>query len=122
MKTRSSLRTKIITWSFVPTVIILTTVALVTFYSYQQVTRDLVLSQSAEVARYKRNQVENVLSEIINPLMYDYIFFLDAGKNLNIFDRAKALHQSGMQDDIFSGNIIFLDSDGKVIFSEAHPE
>lgn len=122
MKTRSSLRTKIITWSFVPTVIILTTVALVTFYSYQQVTRDLVLSQSAEVARYKRNQVQNVLSEIINPLMYDYIFFLDAGKNLNIFDRAKTLDQAGMYDDIFSGNIIFLDSDGKVIFSETHPE
>ncbi len=122
MKTRSSLRTKIITWSFVPTVIILTTVALVTFYSYQQVTRDLVLSQSAEVARYKRNQVQNVLSEIINPLMYDYIFFLDSGKNLNIFDRAKTLDQAGMYDDIFSGNIIFLDSDGKVIFSESHPE
>ena len=122
MKTRSNLRTKIITWSFVPTVIILTTVALVTFYSYQQVTRDLVLSQSAEVARYKRNQVQNVLSEIINPLMYDYIFFLDAGKNLNIFDRAKSLDQAGMYDEIFSGNIIFLDSDGKVIFSESHPE
>lgn len=122
MKTRSSLRTKIITWSFVPTVIILTTVALVTFYSYQQVTRNLVLSQSAEVARYKRNQVQNVLAEIINPLMYDYIFFLDSGKNLNIFDRAKTLDQVGMYDDIFSGNIIFLDSAGKVIFSETHPE
>lgn len=122
MKNRSSLRTKIITWSFVPTVIILTTVAMVTFYSYQQVTRDLVLSQSAEVARYKRNQVQNVLVEFINPLMYDYIFFLDSGKNLNIFDRAKSLDQAGMYDEIFSGNIIFLDRDGKVIFSESHPE
>lgn len=122
MKNRSSLRTKIITWSFVPTVIILTTVALVTFYSYQQVTRDLVLSQSAEVARYKSNQVQNVLSEIINPLMYDYIFFLDSGKDLNLFDRAKNLGGSDLYDDVFSGNIIFLDTDGKVIFSETHPE
>ena len=122
MRTRSSLRTKIIAWSFVPTVIILTTVALVTFYSYQQVTRDLVLSQSAEVARYKSNQVENILSEIINPLMYDYIFFLDTGKDLNIFDRAKNLEGSNLYDDMFSGNIIFLDANGKVIFSETHPE
>ncbi|PKO05449.1 MAG: hypothetical protein CVU41_12525 [Chloroflexi bacterium HGW-Chloroflexi-3] len=54
--------------------------------------------------------------------MYDYIFFLDSGKNLNIFDRAKTLDQAGMYDEIFSGNIIFLDSNGKVIFSETHPE
>jgi len=122
MKNRSSLRTKIIAWSFVPTVIILTTVALVTFYSYQQVTQNLVLSQSAEVARYKRNQVENLLSELINPLMYDYIFFLDTGKNLNIFERAKNLDQSRIDNDYFYGNIVFLDQDGRVIFSESHPE
>ena len=35
----NSLRVKIIAWSFVPTVIILSAVAWFTFYSYQKVTR-----------------------------------------------------------------------------------
>jgi nitrate/nitrite-specific signal transduction histidine kinase len=123
LKARGSLRTKIITWSFIPTVIILTTVALVTFYSYQQVTKDLVMSQSAELARYKRNQVENVLTEIVNPLMYDYIFFLDSNKTLNLFERARNLEQANVYDDFFNGAIVFLDVNGKVLYSElSHPE
>jgi hypothetical protein len=36
-----SLRTKLIAWFFVPTAIILVAVALVNFYSYQDVTEDL---------------------------------------------------------------------------------
>ena len=123
MKFRGSLRNKIITWSFIPTVIILISVALVTFYSYQEVTKDLVMSQSAELARYKRNQVENVLTEIVNPLMYDYIFFLDANKMLNLFDRARNLEQANVYDDFFNGAIVFLDVNGKVLYSElSHPE
>ena len=37
-----SMGLKIIAWSFVPTTIILGTVALVTFFAYQQVTADLM--------------------------------------------------------------------------------
>ena len=40
-----SLRTKLIAWFFVPTAIILVAVALVNFYSYQDVTEDLNQSQ-----------------------------------------------------------------------------
>lgn len=123
MKSRGSLRTKIITWSFVPTVIILTTVALVTFYSYQQVTNDLVISQSAEVARFKRGQVQSVLNEIINPTMYDYFIFLDSKKELSLFDRARSLENSQLLESEFSEVIVFLDKNGKVLYSESsHPE
>ncbi|HSM25824.1 MAG TPA: histidine kinase, partial [Anaerolineaceae bacterium] len=123
MKSRGSLRTKIITWSFVPTVIILTTVALVTFYSYQQVTNDLVISQSAEVGRFKRGQVQNVLNEMINPTMYDYFIFLDTKKELNLFDQARSLENSQLQESEFSEVIVFLDKNGKVLYSESsHPE
>lgn len=123
MKTSGSLRTKIITWSFIPTIIILTTVALVTFYSYQQVTNELVLSQSAEVARYKSGQVQKILNEFINPVMYDYFFFLDSQNQLSLFDRARRLDGSQLQESGFAGEIVFLDNDGKVLFSEStHPE
>jgi len=122
MKNRGSLRNKIITWSFVPTVIILTTVALVTFYSYQKVTEDLGLSQSTEVVRLKRNQVQSILEEVTNPIMFDYIYFLDAGRTLNIFDRARSLEQTNPEENIFKGNVAFLDKSGRVIFCETNPE
>jgi hypothetical protein len=41
----SSLRIKIIAWSFVPTLIILSAVAWFTFFSYQQVLGDLAIRQ-----------------------------------------------------------------------------
>ena len=74
MKRKGSLRTKIITWSFVPTVVILISVALVTFYSYQKVTEDLVLSQSDELVRYKADEVHQVMTDIINPPLTNFIF------------------------------------------------
>src|SRR5512132_932324 len=62
------LRTKIITWSFVPTAIILTTVALVGFYAYQQVTQELTIQSSREVARLSAGQLARELSDYSNLL------------------------------------------------------
>jgi hypothetical protein len=45
----SSLQIKIIAWSFVPTVIILSAVAWFTFYSYQKVIGDLAMKQDLEI-------------------------------------------------------------------------
>ena len=42
---RGSLRAKIITWAFVPTAIILVAVALVSLYSYQRLTENLVIER-----------------------------------------------------------------------------
>ena len=44
-KRRRSLQSKIITWSFAPTAIILLAVALVTFFAYQRVTATLALER-----------------------------------------------------------------------------
>ena len=63
-----SLRTKIIGWSFVPTAIILTIVALVGFYAFQQVTQDLTIQSSREVARLSAGQLATGLSEFTNQL------------------------------------------------------
>ncbi len=49
----SSLRTKIIAWSFVPTVIILSAVAWFTFFSYQQVLGDLAIKQDWVIVQTK---------------------------------------------------------------------
>ena len=56
-----SLRTKIIVWFFVPTAIILVTVALVNFYSYQDVTEDLVMERDQDLTHLSAVQLSTQL-------------------------------------------------------------
>ncbi len=60
---RGGLRTKIITWSFVPTVIILLAVALVIFFAFQSVTEELVLERDREVTFASAGRLETKLGE-----------------------------------------------------------
>ena len=117
MKMKGSLRTKIITWSFVPTVIILITVALVTFYSYQKVTEDLVLSQSNEIIRYKAEGVHEVMTDIINPPLTNFIFNIDRDKSLPLLERAEKIKNADNLQYIFGGGIVLLDRNGIVLFA-----
>jgi hypothetical protein len=52
---------KIIVWTFVPTILILSGVALATFIAYQQVTGDLVVERDAQVTRLSASQLSNEL-------------------------------------------------------------
>src|SRR5512143_2710525 len=64
-----SLRTKIIAWSFVPTVIILSAVAWFTFYSYQRVLGDLAIKQDLEVIQEISTRALNGVNERIIPIV-----------------------------------------------------
>jgi len=66
---RTSLRTKIIAWSFVPTAIILSAVAWFTFYSYQKVIGDLAIRQDRDAVRSKMGQVTRATGMLIDPVM-----------------------------------------------------
>ena len=57
----NSLRTKIIAWSFVPTVIILSAVAWFTFYSYQKVIGDLAIKQDWAVVQSRTHRSSSIL-------------------------------------------------------------
>ena len=63
MKTKwwRSLQVKIIAWSFVPTVIILSAVAWFTYYSYQKVIGDLAIKQDQELVQEKAGQAITAL-------------------------------------------------------------
>jgi hypothetical protein len=63
LERRESLRSKIIAWSFVPTAIILAAVALLNFYSYQQVTQDLVIERDRELARLSASQLGSEVAQ-----------------------------------------------------------
>ncbi len=63
-----SLRTKIIAWSFVPTAIILTAVALTAFYAYRNVAQDLVIERNRELVRLSASQLSGEMADFADPL------------------------------------------------------
>ncbi len=117
----SRLRTKIIAWSFVPTAIILTTVALVGFYAYQQVTQDLTIQSSREVARLSAGRLAAELSDYSNTLT-------TLARTASIYEQnpseqRAALAQASSRLMIFDGGLVMLDNYGQVIAAQpAQPE
>jgi hypothetical protein len=116
----SSLRIKIIAWSFIPTVIILSAVAWFTFFSYQKVLGDLAIKQDWAIIQTKLAQANQALSGIINTHLRQVVLNIDTHPELpievriqNIFDQAV-----GLED--FDGGIYFVDPEGKVF--KTHPE
>ncbi len=89
---RGSLRSKIITWSFVPTAIILVAVALVSLYTYERVTEHLVLERDRELTRLSAKLLATELTAYTDPWAEQYLA-------------------------IFEGVIVF-DADGNIVFSE----
>ncbi len=109
-----SLRIKIIAWSFIPTVIILSAVAWFTFYSYQKVIGDLAIKQDWAVAQSKAVEAHTALADLFNTLIRPIILTIDIDyekppdvRAQNILDQAQGL-------DKFDGGIYFLDQQGKI--------
>jgi nitrate/nitrite-specific signal transduction histidine kinase len=110
------LRTKIITWSFVPTTIILTAVALVTLVSYQRVTEDLVLQRDQDVARLSAGQLATELAEYP-----DILSALARTAGMYGGDQAAqrdALARARNSLAVFDGGVALLDTFGTVIATE----
>lgn len=110
----NSLRIKIIAWSFVPTVIILSAVAWFTFYSYQKVIGDLAIKQDWAIAQSKAVKANTALAALINRIVRPIILAIDIDyakppevRAQNILDQAQGL-------DILDGGIFFLDQKGKI--------
>ena len=125
MKTNwwNSLRTKIIAWSFVPTVIILSAVAWFTFFSYQKVLGDLALKQDWAIAQSKAWEAQTAVAVLVNGAIRPIILTIDIDyekppevRAQNILDQAQGL-------DVFDGGIYFLDQQGKVFKTQpSQPE
>jgi len=74
------LRTKIIAWSFVPTVIILSAVAWFTFFSYQKVIGDLAIKQDWAILQSRTQPLYQAFFDITNPLIVEIILQVDTQK------------------------------------------
>jgi len=110
----SSLRFKIIAWSFVPTVIILSAVAWFTFFSYQKVLGDLAIKQDWAIVQSKGVQINLAIANLVNPVVLPIILDIDIQKEKPIEVRAQNILDQAKNLDIFDGGIYFLDQQGKV--------
>jgi len=111
----SRLRNKIIGWSFVPTAIILLTVALATFFAYQQVTQELVIQRDQEVVRLSARQLIAELAKYPNAL-YTVARAADVYSGSAV-EQAGALARSSRVLAQFDGGVALLDTFGQVIAS-----
>ncbi len=111
-----SMRTKIIAWSFVPTMIILIAVAITIFYAYQDVTQDLVIERNQELARLTVSQLSTGLQNYAN-FLNDEARIADIYGNDPPAQRA-ALRRARNRLAIFDAGALILDSYGIVVAAE----
>jgi len=74
---KGSLRNKIITWSLVPTALILVMVAVVNLYAYQQVAEDLVIERDRDLTHLSAKLLAIELTKYSDPLTEEYMTVFD---------------------------------------------
>jgi nitrate/nitrite-specific signal transduction histidine kinase len=109
-----SLQVKIIGWSFIPTVIILSAVAWFTFYSYQKVIGDLAIEQYPTIIQPKAVAFSQALSGLANPILLPILMEIDTNHEETLEVRAQKILNRAQGLDVFDGGIYFLDQQGKV--------
>jgi nitrate/nitrite-specific signal transduction histidine kinase len=110
------LRTKIITWTFVPTAIVLFAVALVTFNAYQQVTQVLVIERDRELTRLSASQLATELSEY-SDLLATLARTMGAYWD-DLYVRRDVLERAGSRLADFDAGVAVLDTFGTVVAAE----
>jgi nitrate/nitrite-specific signal transduction histidine kinase len=113
---RRNLRNRIIAWSFVPSVIILLAVALVTFYAYERVTENLVVQRNREVVRLSAGQLSTSMAEFAGTLETE-------ARKADIYrgvatDQQAELLAAKNRLAIFDGGVVLLDTKGVFVTSQ----
>jgi nitrate/nitrite-specific signal transduction histidine kinase len=111
-----SLRTKIIAWSFIPTVIILTAVGLVAYQAYERVVGELVLGRDRELAFLSSAQLKDSLVGYSDALV-------SLARTPEIRNNDASVQQTGLWEAsqrlaYFDGGMLTLDTFGKVVAAE----
>jgi nitrate/nitrite-specific signal transduction histidine kinase len=110
---RQSLRTKILAWSFFPTLVILATVAIVTYAAYQRVTGDLVLAKNQELTRLSASQLSSEMKAHTD-LLTEIANTSDLRQANPTLQRA-ALQRFSNRLVVFDGGVTVLDNFGFLV-------
>jgi nitrate/nitrite-specific signal transduction histidine kinase len=110
----NSLRVKIIAWSFVPAVIILSAVAWFTFYSYQKALGDLAIKQDWAIAQSKAVEANTAIANLVNTAIRPAILTIDINYAEPLEVRAQKILDQVQGLEVFDGGVYFLDEQGEV--------
>jgi hypothetical protein len=98
-----SLRVKIIAWSFVPTVIILSAVAWFTFLSYQKVIEVLAVEQYSANVETKAAAFSQTISGLANPILLSILMEIDTNHEESLELRAQKILDQAQGLEVFDG-------------------
>uniref|UniRef100_UPI0035AE158B cache domain-containing protein n=1 Tax=Promineifilum sp. TaxID=2664178 RepID=UPI0035AE158B len=115
---RSSLRRKILTWTFLPAVVIFLIVAAASFFLSQAVVEDLVIDRDQELARLTAAELSASLEEY--PTLLSGVARDISGVNLNGPTVSRALTNNANRLTYFDGGAVLLNNLGRVV--AAYPE
>jgi nitrate/nitrite-specific signal transduction histidine kinase len=120
---KGSLHTKIITWSFVPTALILAAVAWVTFAAYQQVTEDLVIERNRELTRFSAGEFAARLTSYTG-LLTEYAGLLAGlprsayAHDTDLVVQGEIVERARSRFAVFDGGVVVLTNQGIVVVAE----
>jgi nitrate/nitrite-specific signal transduction histidine kinase len=111
-----SLRLKIIAWSFIPTVVVLTAVAVIALFAYQDVTRDLVIGRNRELTRLAAGQLSIEIADYAEPL--NAVGRTSGVSSGSALTQQQALKRAESRLAIFDGGVVVLNRYGVVTAAE----
>ena len=113
---RRRLARKIIAWSFIPTILILLAVVLLTFSAYQQATEALIIESDQRVTRLFAGQIANELKNYTQILTE-----VARAGGLRQSDRSiqeQALLEQANRLVVFDGGVVVMDNHGVVVATQ----
>ncbi len=114
-KRRAQLRVRILSWTFIPTAIILLAVAITIFFAYQRVTEDLVVGRNQQLTRLSARQLAADLhsyTDTLNALARSPDIYASSSRR-----QSAVLGMSTNQLLAFDGGAIILSPGGRVVAS-----
>ena len=113
IRAKGSLRLRAIAWFFVPTAVILVAVVLVNFYSYQDVTEELVIERGQDLPRLEASRLASDLEEHTD-LLFD-VAREEASDRDATTTQQDVLDRVGGRLLVFDRGAVVLDTFGKVV-------
>lgn len=111
-------RSKIVAWAFVPASLILGTVALVAFFTYRQVTSEMVMERDRQLVQVTAIQLAEQLDERAASLG-QLARVLASRSDLDDLQEIP-LNRSPVGLETFDGGIVIVNEQGAVVTSEPH--
>jgi serine phosphatase RsbU (regulator of sigma subunit) len=111
-----NIRSAVVSWFFVPTVIVLAGVAILTYLSYQSVTNDLIIERDQEFTYLSAARLREELSKYTDILTV-------LSRTSDLYNAQPVVQQAGLikgkqRLSVFDGGVVVLDNLGKVVATQ----